>query len=239
MIACGGFIAKYNRQIDILCINSSGIKHEYDKLSAEEIAEVRCNEFKSVMKFAGIKNYDIIKIFGIPPMINQIEKNFKHYNSKFDFKAYDIILVSHKDDNHVEHKYVGNVLLKKCLKTSGYKKGLKIMRYELWSPMNSSNYYEDITDYINKKEELINLYASQSRSHYAERILALNKYRTLSSYFLNPEKFVEAFYVESVNEYLGKYNFKKLFSITNEYKNGDKRKVITILGKRIKLKTIK
>lgn len=56
VIACGGFIAKYHKQIDVLCINSSGVKYAGDKQTAEEIAQIRCDEFKSVMEAAGVKN---------------------------------------------------------------------------------------------------------------------------------------------------------------------------------------
>ena len=50
VIACGGFIAKYHNQIDVLCINSSGVKYKHDTLSAEEIAEMRCKEFEKTMQ---------------------------------------------------------------------------------------------------------------------------------------------------------------------------------------------
>lgn len=204
VIACGGFICKYHKQIDILCVNSSGVKYAWDTLSAEEIAQVRCDEFYNVAKLAGVNKIYIEKIWGIPPMINQIEKHYQHYLTHFDMKDYDFILVPHRDDAHIEHRYVGNELLKKLIEKQGYRENLKILRYELWSPMPNPNYYEDITEFAETKRELINAYKSRINSHYAERILGLNKYRTLSSFFANPEKYVEAFYVEDVAVYLKK-----------------------------------
>lgn len=242
VIACGGFIAKYHDQIDILCVNSSGVKYKHDKLSAEEIAEIRCNEFKTIMQIAKVNDYDITKIFGNPPMINSIKEHFNHYINRFDYSIYDIILVPHAEDNHIEHRYVGNILLKQILKKVRYKKDLIIMRYELWSPMKAPNYYEDITDFVDLKIQYIKSYKSRINSHYAERILGLNKYRTLSSYFWNPEKYVEAFYIESVDEYLNTNNFKyilqKLFSIKNEYHDNIKHKCITIFGIIIKFQIL-
>ena len=239
VIACGGFIAKYHNQIDVLCINSSGVKYNTDSYSAEEIAQIRCNEFKEVMKQANVHDYDITKIWGTPPMIEKIELNIEHYMTRFNFSSYDIILVPHSDDNHIEHKYVGNILLKKILKKQKYKKNLIIMRYELWTPMLFPNYYEDITDFIDDKIRLINLYKSRLPSHYAERILGLNKYRTLTSYFFNSEKFVEAYFIESVKNYMENDKmkiFKKIFSITNEYSNHKKHKVITFFNLKFKFR---
>lgn len=212
VIACGGFLAKYSKQIDVLCVNSSGVKYSGNDLSAEEIAEIRCQEFNLVMTKLGIKKYFITKIWGKPPMIDKIKENYNNYLSQFDYSQYDIILVPHKHDAHIEHRFVGNILLKNLLKKSGYKPTLKIMRYELWSPILEPNYYEDITEYINVKKDLIDFYKSRSRSYYFERISGLNKYRSLSSFFLNPEKYVEAFRVESVYEYLGIRNYAKIFS---------------------------
>ena len=203
VIACGGFIAKYHNQIDILCINSSGIKYKVDELSAEEIAEVRCKEFYNVANIAQINKAYVQKIWGTYPMIDSIKKNIPNYMAKFNMKDYDYILVPHKNDAHVEHRYVGNVLLRHFLKNQGYKDNLIILRYELWSPIEKPNYYEDITGYIEKKKDLILSYKIRNGMHYLDRILSLNKYRTLNSYLNKNEKYVEAFYQEdSVEAYL-------------------------------------
>lgn len=204
VIACGGFIAKYHNQIDILCVNSSGIKYEGDVLSAEEIAQIRCNEFYEVAKLAGVNKTYIEKLWGRFVMIDEMEKHYEDYMREFNVKDYNVILVPHEYDNHPEHRYVGNVLLKTMIEKQGCKEDLKILRYELWSPIQKPNYFEDITEYVNKKTELIHAYKSRIGSHYAERILALNKYRTLNSFFAHYEKFVEAYYAEDLKEYLKK-----------------------------------
>lgn len=202
VIACGGFIAKYHKQIDILCVNSSGIKYSGDVLSAEEIAQIRCDEFYNVAKLAGVNKVYIEKLWGKPVMIEEMQSHYEDYMKNFNMKDYDIILVPHKNDAHAEHRFVGNILLKDLIKKQGYKENLKILRYELWSPIQEPNYYEDITDFTDKKVELIHAYKSRRNSHYAERILGLNKYRTLNAFFGNPEKFAEAFYIEDTNIYL-------------------------------------
>lgn len=202
VIGCGGIIAKYKNQIDVLCINSSGVKYEWNSESAEEIAQIRCDEFYETMKHAGINKCRIAKIWGVPPMFDSINSHLDDYINNFDYKNYDYIFVPHQFDGHREHRFVGNHLVKKILKRTGYKKDLKIARYEVWSTIKDPNYFEDITDVKQEKEFLINLYKSRSGAKYAEKILALNYYRAMTPFFSNPEKFAEAFYIQSIQEYL-------------------------------------
>ncbi len=204
VIACGGFIAKYHNQIDILCVNSSGIQYPGETLPAEEVAQIRCDEFYSTMKLAGVNKCYIEKLWGKPVMIEEMQGHYNDYLSRFDMKDYDFILVPHKEDAHPEHRFVGNILLKHFLETQGYKENLKILRYELWSPLKEPNYYEDITDFADKKRELILNYKIRDGKNYAERILALNKYRTLKPFFARPESYVEAYFVDNLNVYLQK-----------------------------------
>ena len=204
VIACGGFISKYHNQIDILCVNASGVKYAQDKFSAEEIAQIRMDEFHNVAKIAGVNKVYVEKIWGIPPMIKDIEKRYENYKKHFNMKDYDIILAPHKLDAHIEHRYAGNTLLKRLLLEQGFKPNLKILRYELWSPLSRVNYYEDITDVIENKKKLILSYKIRTGKNYLDKILALNKYRTLSAAFGNQDKYVEAYWIENLDEYFQK-----------------------------------
>lgn len=202
VIGCGGVIAKYPAQVDVLCINSSGVKYDWNLETAEEIAQIRCNEFCNAMEKGGVKKYYIAKIWGIPPMFDGIKSNFDNYLKNFSFMDYDIIFVPHRFDGHREHRFVGNYLAKKLIKKSGYKQSLKIARYEVWGTLQAPNYYEDITGFIDKKRELIESYESRKKAHYADRILALNYYRAIICSFSNPKSYAEAFYVQDIYDYL-------------------------------------
>lgn len=202
VIGCGGIIAKYSSQIDVLCINSSGVKYEWNVESAEEIAQIRCDEFYKVMKLARINKSYIAKIWGIPPMFEDIKSNINNYLKNINLKDYDVIFIPHQFDGHREHRFVGNYLVKKLLKKNGFKKDLKIVRYEVWGTLQAPNYYEDITNFVDKKRELIDLYVSRNKAHYADRILALNYYRAIIASFKDVNSFAEAFCVQSIQDYL-------------------------------------
>lgn len=204
VISCGGFIAKYSKQIDILCINSSGVKYEWNSESAEEIAQIRCNEFYNVMKKSGVNKSFIAKIWGIPPMFEDIKKHIDDYLENFNMKEYDIILVPDRLDGHREHRFVANYLTKHLLKKSGYKNDAKIARYEVWATLENVNYFEDISDVIEKKEELINAYESRIKANYAGKIKGLNFYRGLVAGC----EYAEAFNVLCIKKYLNEKDDK-------------------------------
>lgn len=198
VIACGGIIAKYASQIDVLCINSSGVKYEHDKVDAEDIAKIRIQEFYDVVRTAGIHKAWIANIWGIPPMFKQIASHINDYINAFEWDTYDYIFIPHRMDGHREHRYVGNYLVPRVLKKTGYKKTLKIARYEVWSTMDDPNYFEEISEYVGRKEELINLYVSRKGGNYAARMIALNYYRGI----LAGCEYAEAFRVIPIKDYL-------------------------------------
>lgn len=197
VIGCGGFLAMHNYK-DVLCINSSGVKYEWDLNSAEEIAEIRVNEFENVMSMIGAGKFFINKIWGNPPMFKSIMKNWYKIVEHFDFSEYDYIFVPHLKDCHREHRFLSSYLMPKVLKECGYKNTLKICFYEVWSPMEKPNFYLDISDYYKKKIDYINAYESRKAASYAKRILGLNQYRGL----IGKCEYAEAYEMMTVEDYL-------------------------------------
>ena len=91
-IGMGGILAKYGKQCDVLCVNSSGVKYTNDTLSAEMIAEERIQEFNSVMNFFSVPNYWIWKIWGNSPHFDKILAHKREYMDVLDFEKYSLIL---------------------------------------------------------------------------------------------------------------------------------------------------
>lgn len=197
VIGCGGFLAMHNC-IDVLCINSSGVKYEWDSNSAEEIAEMRVNEFKNVMSMIGAEKYFINKIWGRPPMFKSIMKHWHEIVDCFDYSKYDYIFIPHLKDCHREHRFLSSYLMPKILEKCDYKSTLKICFYEVWSPLENPNFYLDISEYCEKKIEYINAYETRKGADYAKRILGLNQYRGL----IGKCRYAEAYEVVTVDDYL-------------------------------------
>lgn len=198
MLGCGGTFIKYSDYFDCICMASSGVKTE--SIDAESRANLRIEEFNKVMQALNIKNHWIFKTFGVPPMINQIENLFKEYCSVLDTKKYDYIFLPHPKDNHEEHNFITNDLFKRILKKNGYKKDLKIVFYEVWSPILNPNYFEDISSVVYKKQDILNLYQSQwVKYNLIPRIIGLNQYRGVNA---NNADYAEAFKVITVTKFL-------------------------------------
>ncbi len=197
-IGCGGIISKYASNIDVLIVNSSGVARNKKELNAEHMADIRIKEFNQCMDKAKIKNRWIFRIFGTPPMFEQIEAHFDDYLKTINFKSYDRIFMPHVSDGHKEHRYVSACLLPRLLQKSGFKKSALAVFYEVWSPVDSPNYFEDISAVVKNKAKLLNIYKSQGGSNYAKRILGLNQYRGLTTKY----EYAEAFRVVPMADFL-------------------------------------
>lgn len=201
-IGCGGILCKYKAQADVMVINSSGVKYPWDECSAEQIADIRIAEFYNAMDFIGIKHKFIWKIYGDPPHFDKIIKNIPSYMETVDFSQYTHIFIPDLDDYHREHQFVSKYLLPFILKKVKYRKDMKICYYSVWNTVTNPNYFEDITDYIDQKQQAILLYKSRTKNsdNYAMRVIALNYYYGL----LCNVKYSEAFRVEFVKDYLNR-----------------------------------
>ena len=198
MIGVGGTLIKYASHFDVCCISSAGVA--YGDITAEERANIRIAEFHKVMDRLKIRNRWIFKIFGKPPMNDLIQGHFNDYCKTLNTKIYDYIFLPHANDGHEEHKHLTRRLAKSILKKNGYRESCKIVFYEVWSPMEKVNWYEDISAVADQKFQLIGLYESQLVwIKYPERIEGLNKYRGM---LYKNVKYAEAFKICSVQDYL-------------------------------------
>lgn len=197
-LSCGGLMIKYPSNFDCLCMASAGVKTP--SIEAEARADLRIKEFHQVMDAIGIKNRWIFKTFGIPPMNEQIEAYFKEYCNVISPQDYDYIFLPHPQDNHAEHKYITNALFKKILKKKGFHPETKIVFYEVWAPIMFPNHYEDISEIITKKSEVLNLYKSQwVKYNLIPRVLGLNAFR---GFWADNADYAEAYRIVSINKYL-------------------------------------
>ena len=188
-VGCGGFISKYSGQIDLLFINQE---------KNQDISHVRREEFYAIAQSAHVNKYYTEEFF------EPYEEHYGNCLEQFDMNNYDIILIPNKDDGSSERKFIGDVLLKTLLEKQSCKNSLQILRYEVWNPIKETNYYEDITNVLDKKTELIMRYKGSSGSMFAERVLSMNKFRTFTSYLNGSATHVEAYFIDSLSAYLEK-----------------------------------
>lgn len=167
--ACAGMLLNHPKNFHVMCI-TDGRSGGY-LLSDEENIVVRKNEFVEAMNFYGIKSYDFLEI-----QDRKLIYNYENFSS-LHISDYDYIFLPNCFDQHKDHKAV-TVLLQKFLKNNKHKSTLKIVFYEMWSPLPLINKMLDITPIIEKKKDAMRIYESQHNYlNFMDGIIGLNQYR--------------------------------------------------------------
>lgn len=194
-LGCGGLLLKYSDNCKVVVLTDGS---KFKKGNREEIKKLRLGEFKSAMKFAQIKDYENLMIED-----KMLAKNMGRFK-ELNLKNYDYVFVPSKYENHIDHKCI----LKEVKTLLQLHPKTKIICYEVWSPISNPDLYLDISDLGEKKQEMILLYKSQqAKNDYADKIIALNKYRGL----VNKKEYVEAYLAVKtpLQKFLSLFDYQK------------------------------
>lgn len=163
----------------------------------KETLEV-CKKAKFIPHFLNfepkkINVYDDEAIKNITAIINEINPG--------------AIFISFFLDNHVDHRSV-NHLMYNCFNSNVFNNNIEIWSYQIYSSI-LPNVIIDVTDMINKKSKLIDIWKSVSRfNDLAHYILGINASNSIYLKNSNKKLYGEAFFVLPAREYiilLGKY----------------------------------
>lgn len=159
-IGCGGVLALYGKQSDVLLITDG------DNGAASDLADIRESEFIEVMSYAGVREYKCLRI---PE--HQIKLNYGKI-AQIDFGKYTHVFVPNKYEAHDDHVAVYKII-KKIIKGK-----VNLYEYEVWTPLCKPNIYLDITEVCEKKISMIECHKSQTKNlDYVNMIMGLNAYR--------------------------------------------------------------
>lgn len=166
---CGGLLITYPENFDVVCM-TDGRCGGYSTTEDENIA-TRKKEFARAIDSYGIESYKSLDIKD-----RKLIYNYEKFRS-LEIENYDIIFLPNYFDQHKDHKAV-TVLLQRLLNEKKHKPTLKLIFYELWSPLPLVNRILDITKIIDKKKEAVNIYESQHKYlNYLDGIVGLSRYR--------------------------------------------------------------
>ena len=181
-LGCGGLLIKSARQghnVHIYTATRGG---------ASGNSEQRAQEARDSARFIGAKSLWLddlpdTGLKGDSELISRIE-------SKIQAVHPDVILTHHLTDSHHDHRAVGVATLEAGRFDSN------ILQYEI--PLTRDfepKVYFDISDVIDEKEALINIFRSQQRKLYlgSNAIRGLAEYRALQSRLNSAIGYVEAF----------------------------------------------
>lgn len=192
LIGCGGTILKNikkNNEIEIIFI-TSGRPEERD---------IRKKEVKEIYEKLGIKYYFMDEK---DRFIEYNERILRQIIKKIREISPNKVYFPHENEEDRDHQAVNRILKEACwISGTDFFPELgnpaninKIFHYEVWTPMDHPTYYEDISNFLNKKIRLLKKYKSQIKSkRYDLAAQGLNNYRGVMG--INT-KAAEAFKIE-------------------------------------------
>lgn len=181
-IGVGGLIALYPKQCDVVVMTDG--RYGNSKIPPHEMKKIRKEEFCKSMEKAGVESF----------MFCGIEDGtlirYKDCFSQIDFSKYSLVFLPNPNDNHSDHtascRYAIQEIKKQQLGN------IKVFQYEVHNPMPDVTSHLDISDVIEKKQELIACHASQMETHpYVQQVKILAKYRGYQNE--QPDRYLEAY----------------------------------------------
>jgi LmbE family N-acetylglucosaminyl deacetylase len=183
-LGCGGTLIKAAREghkVFMYTLTRGGMSGQTTE---------RTEELKRSAKFIGAKDlkiddYEDTKLTPGPELINSIE-------SYVNFADPDVIFTHSKKDVHHDHRAIGTATLEAARNSSN------ILTYEIPLTVDfEPQVFYDITDVIDEKVELIEIFWSQNSKLYlkANAIKGLAEYRALQSRLNSHIDYVESFEV--------------------------------------------
>lgn len=186
-IGCGGILALYGQQCDVLLLTDGRLgKPEGSDYSEEKTAAVRQTEFEAVMDHFRVHSHRELRV---PD--GTLSANADAVSS-VDLREYDCIFVPNRNERHPDHKAAYEIL-KKLHKEQNVKGAL--VEYEVWSPIIAANRFLDVSAVMDVKIEGLAKYVSQTASiDYEALAKGLNMYRGAPHHV----QYCEAYYLPAV-----------------------------------------
>lgn len=188
-VGCGGLLARYGPQCDVLLLTDGRKGGPADgSKSEDETVLIRKAEFDAAISFFGVNN-----VFSLALPDSCLAENSGAV-SGVDLRPYDLIFVPYRNERHPDHEAAYRIL-KRLWKKQRAK--AKFLEYEVWSPITAPNRFLDISECMNRKLAGIRLYASQTQElNYEALAKGLNSYRGAPHHV----SFCEAFFSEAADK---------------------------------------
>lgn len=169
-LGAGGTILKYKEHdAKIYWLNFTDVKQEYgfqDEIIRKR--EIEINKVKAAYDFDGFYNFKLE-----PSGMDKYSKNelVKKVSEVFNEVKPNIVILPFHNDIHSDHRIIFEVVYS-CTKSFRYPTIKKLLMSEILSETDFAistkgfvpNYFIDITDYINKKIEIMSIYESELKT---------------------------------------------------------------------------
>ena len=188
-VGCGGLLALYGPQCDVLLLTDGRKGGPSDGSCSEaETVQIRRKEFDAAAAFFRV-NKEIV--MGLPDS-RLWEHRKAVLSSGLDLSVYNTILIPYRAERHPDHAASYRIIKGLCKKQHYHG---EVLEYEVWSPITAPNRCLDISHVMDQKLAGIRLYCSQVLElNYEALATGLNGYRGAPHHV----SFCEAYYSEAV-----------------------------------------
>jgi LmbE family N-acetylglucosaminyl deacetylase len=178
LIGCGGTLLQYAKHFDVLCLSSSG-RDYLNTISAEEDSRIRTSDFNAIMAELKVNRHLIFEHWEKNHSREFYQKMLDSYCRAVYLADYDYVFLPHPQDNHPDHQYVVRLVEEMMRRQNISGETLRLVFYEVWSPMSNPNACVIIDHVINKKQNILRRYRNAGGA-YIEPVTGLNRYRGLN-----------------------------------------------------------
>jgi N-acetylglucosamine malate deacetylase 1 len=207
IIGCGGsimhHIQKGNNIFVIYLTNGDAGSLVYSK---HQLAAMRRKEALNGLKKLNVSEHNAIFLDNPDGYLAYTEKNIIELINLIRRIKPTIVYMPHSEDNHADHKMTYKLVKEAVGRASGpwFQECLPepwvvstVACYEVWTPLQTFNYSEDITDVIDLKINALSEHISQLDAiPYTEAVKSLNNYRGIMT---GKGRYAECFYVEEIS----------------------------------------
>ena len=208
LIGCGGSIVKHlDRKNEVYIVYmTSGESGSLD-YSKEELANIREQETIEAMKILGVPKDNLIFLHNLDGYLNYDKKNLIDITNTVRKIRPEVVYVHHSSDAHTDHKTTSRIVREAISRAAGpwFQECTgkphcvdKVLAYEVWTPLSTPNYIEDITDYLDVKIKALQMHKSQIKDiKYDTAAKGLAAYRGVMK---GKGRYAEAFELLSIDK---------------------------------------
>lgn len=161
--------------------------------------KIRFNEIVNIKRLLWFNKIEMIYEWNKKIWNSKIIKKFQEIVNEYEP---DVLMIPWFWDEHVDHKIISYYLSEWIIKHKILKECI-VFAYEIWSPLINPNYFEDISDFVDKKTDLIWVYESVTKYvDYWKCVKWLNSYRSIHNWW---KWYFEAYLKMSLRDYLYLY----------------------------------
>lgn len=188
LIGCGGSIAKHLKNgYEVFVAYVTYGDAECSEFKSEEFTKIRKQETLEAASVIGLEEENLFFLEEKPWRLNEERIRFKLLELIRHVQP-SVCYIPHATDAHVDHRIVGQIALDAIVMAPSkwfreYRSVIDplpnavVLAYEVWTPLTSPNYIEDINEFMEIKLAALKQHRTQAVDKYVSAYRGMNAFR--------------------------------------------------------------